>query len=377
MNEITPSATTVVEREDTQAPAPSGPTGTEVTTTPARSGRRGLRIGALALAGVLLLVAGFGLGRITADEAKGTAGPSTTVGSTTASTTPPGGDEPVAAVAAALLPATVQIETDSGLGSGFIYDSGGYILTAGHVVDGSGSVIVRLSDGTRVDGTVIGVDRSTDVAVVEIDHGGLQAAELALGVPLQVGQMAVAIGSPFGLDNTVTAGVVSSIGQPLQASTGAVQAMIQTDTPINPGSSGGPLANRDAQVIGINDAIFSRSGGNEGIGFAIPIDTAKQIADKLVADEPITRPILGVTGTDPAMGSSGALITGVVPDSAADRAGFEVGDLVVEAGGRPVTSFTDLAVVIGAHQPGDEVAFDLIRGGRPVEITATLGESTE
>jgi S1-C subfamily serine protease len=287
----------------------------------------------------------------------------------------PGVVEPVQAVAAALLPSTVQIETDAGLGSGFVYDTAGYIMTAGHVVDGSTSVSVRLSDGTQLPGKVVGNDPTTDVAVIKIEAEGLRAAPLAIGTPLEVGQMAVAIGSPFGLDNTVTAGVISSVGQPLPNSGGEFRGMIQTDAAINPGNSGGPLANRQAQVIGINDAIFSQSGGNDGIGFAIPIETAKKIADKLVAGEPIRRALLGVTGTDAGIGSSGALITGVVPGSAAAQADLEVGDLVIEADGHAVHRFADLASVVAAAQPGDRVSLQVLRGGEQVDVTVTLGEA--
>jgi len=338
--------------------------------TPQRSGGA-RRITAYLLAGLLLLGGGFGIGRL----AVGNTSPTTTTvaGTFTPSLQP--AVEPVAAVAAALLPATVQLETASGLGSGFIYDPAGYILTAAHVVDGSRSVTVRLADGTQQEGTVVGTHVDSDVAVVKIDHSGLEAARLATGVPLEVGQMAVAIGSPFGLDNTVTAGVVSSAAQALRGPNGSVQQMIQTDAAINPGNSGGPLANREAQVIGINDAIFSRSGGNEGVGFAIPIDTAKRIADQLVAGEPIKTAVLGVTGTDTTAGRPGALITGVIAGSAADRAGLLVGDLVVEVDGRPVQGITDLAANIASAQPEDHVTLEVIRGGQEIQIDAALGEA--
>jgi putative serine protease PepD len=357
---------------------PAASAGTEA----AKPRRSMKRIGAYLVGGLLLLAAGIGIGwNLAGDGDSATAAPPTSspapAGSEAATTpTLAVGDEPVHDVAAALLPSVVEIQTDAGLGSGFVYDTGGYILTAGHVVDGFESVSVRLSDGTRLQGTVVGTDPASDVAVIKIEHDGLVAAPLATGVPLDVGQMAVAIGSPFGLDNTVTAGVVSSIAEPLQSSAGAARSMIQTDAAINPGNSGGPLANRQAQVIGINDSIFTRSGGNDGVGFAIPIDTAKQVADKLVAGEPIKRALLGVNGTDTSEGTSGALITGVVPGSAAADAGILVGDLVVEADGRPVQGIADLSAIVGSAQPGDRMSLKLVRAGESIDLEATLGEAS-
>ena len=192
------------------------------------------------------------------------------------------GLEPVAAIAEAVGPAVVQIETTSGVGSGVIYDASGLILTAAHVVDGASVVLVRLSDGTAVQGTVVGAHAETDVAVVSIaGSADLPIAELAIGVDPDVGSLAVALGSPFGLDQTVTAGVVSAV-----RTVGGI-GMVQTDAAINPGNSGGPLVDRLGRIIGINDQIFTLGGANEGVGFAISIDIAVLVADQLVAGEEV------------------------------------------------------------------------------------------
>jgi putative serine protease PepD len=325
---------------------------------------------------VALAVASFGAGRLTVGESPSettvpTTTPTTPAQTATAPTLAPS-EEPVAAVAAALAPAIVQIQTDAGLGSGVIYDESGLILTAAHVVQGYDNVLIQLADGNRVEGTVAGVDTANDIAVVQISADGLVAAPLALDQPLQPGQMAIAIGSPFGLDQTVTAGVVSSISRAVTGPNGTVRELIQTDAPINPGNSGGALADRQGRVIGINDQIFSTSGGNEGVGFAIPISRAKEVADKLVAGEPIETAYLGVTGTDPSLGTAGALITGVQPDSPAADSGLAVGDLVVAVDGTPIQSFTELAAEIRSHEPGDQVALSVQRNGNTVQLSITL-----
>jgi putative serine protease PepD len=325
---------------------------------------------------VALSAVSFSVGRITTEgeEASSTTAPTTTStesgGPETMLISP---EEPVAAVAAALTPSMVQIQTDLGLGSGVIFDAGGLILTAAHVVGSSDRVLVQLADGSKVDGTVVGADSNSDVAVVRVEAPGLVAAPLAIDEELLPGQMAIAIGSPFGLDQTVTAGVISSVSRSVVGSDGSVRELIQTDAPINPGNSGGALADRQARVIGINDQIFSRSGGNEGVGFAIPISYAREIADRLVAGESIETATLGVTGTDPSIGTAGGLITGVQPGSPAVAAGLAVGDLVTAVDGAPIQSFTDLAAEIRTHQPGDAIHLTVVRLGTEVELEATLG----
>jgi S1-C subfamily serine protease len=344
--------------------------------------RRGLRprmIGATVVLGAAVIgLAGFFVGRATGNDAGSQAGaPTTTTVTTTSSATPDvpaGTSEPVAAVARALAPSVVQIETRVGLGSGVVYDADeSLILTAAHVVAGADQVQVVLADGTRLAGTVLGIDDGTDVGVVQVDGAGLAAAPLAEGIPAEVGQMAVAIGSPFGLEGTVTAGIVSSEARAVTGPDGRTRTLIQTDAAINPGNSGGALADRHGRVIGINDFIVSLSGGNEGIGFAIPIDVALRAARSIVAGEPMAAGYLGVTGTDPTSGRSGALITGVSEPSPAATAGLQVGDLVVAIDGSPVSSIADLAAAVQAESPGTVVTLDVVRGTETIGLAVELG----
>jgi S1-C subfamily serine protease len=282
------------------------------------------------------------------------------------------GEEPVAAVAKALLPTVVQLETDQGLGSGVIYDKNGYILTAAHVVEGASQVTVRLADGTKLSGRVLGTDSGTDIGVVKVDRNDLQPAALALKVPLEVGQTAVAIGSPFGLEGSVTSGVVSAVNRSLPTQDGAVFEVLQTDAPINPGNSGGALADRQGRVIGINDSIRSESGGNEGVGFAIPIDIAAASAARIVQGKSAESGYLGVSGTDPTLGQAGALVNEVVDGGPASKAGLQVGDLVVSVNGKQVQSMDDLAAQIRILGPGQKVELGIVRDGKQQTITATL-----
>lgn len=297
----------------------------------------------------------------------------TTPGSSVSPSTLPQQEEPVAAVASSLLPTVVQIQSTAGLGSGVIYDANGLILTAGHVVGNDRQVDIRLADGDQLTGEVVGSDPNSDIAVISIDRSGLPVAPLALDAQLEVGQTAVALGSPYGLEQTVTAGVVSATDRAVVGSDGRVRNAIQTDAPINPGNSGGPLANLQGQVIGINDAIFSRSGGNEGVGFAVPIAIAKDVADLLVADEPIETAFLGISGTEPTQGEAGVLVTGVVAGSPADAAGIRVGDLITSIDGEQVETMVDLAAEVRSHRPGDQVTLHINRADGQLDLEATLG----
>ncbi len=348
------------------------PAAAEAPSAPRR--RRGWRMAAVALLVAVVGVGAFFLGRWAGSNGSEAAPEvSTTAAATTA--TIGASEEPVADVAAALSPSVVQVETRNGVGSGVIIRPDGYILTAAHVVAGSREVTVRLADGTRLDGTLVGADPNSDVAVVRVEESGLPAAATTTGI--RVGQMAIAIGSPWGLDQTVTSGVVSSAARTVVGSDGVPRTMIQTDAPINPGNSGGALADRHARVIGINSAIYSSSGGSDGVGFAIPIDTALSVADRLIAGEEIRTALLGVEGTDPVTGPLGALITGVVPDSPADEAGLRVGDLITAFDGRTIQSFADLGAAVRAAAPGDTVTLAVTRQGEEITIPVTLGERTD
>jgi S1-C subfamily serine protease len=337
--------------------------------------RRNLsRLLAAVLAVVLLLGVGYGVGHLR-DRGSGGASVSGASPGTPVAVAPSqikSGDEPVAAVAKALLPTVVQLETDQGLGSGVIYDKNGYILTAAHVVEGASQVTVRLADGTKLSGRVLGTDSGTDIGVVKVDRNDLQPAALALKVPLEVGQTAVAIGSPFGLEGSVTSGVVSAVNRSLPTQDGAVFEVLQTDAPINPGNSGGALADRQGRVIGINDSIRSESGGNEGVGFAIPIDIAAASAARIVQGKSAESGYLGVSGTDPTLGQAGALVNEVVDGGPASKAGLQVGDLVVSVNGKQVQSMDDLAAQIRILGPGQKVELGIVRDGKQQTITATL-----
>lgn len=280
--------------------------------------------------------------------------------------------EPVEAVAKVLSPAVVQIETDQGLGSGFIYDTDGHILTAYHVVSGSQQVQVRTAEGDPVTGKVVGSDPESDVAVVKIDgRKDLPVAQLATGEKVQVGQMAVAIGSPFGLDQTVTSGIVSAVGRSMNTPGGAIP-MIQTDAPINPGNSGGALADRQGRVIGINDSIESDSGVNAGVGFAIPVDTAKTVADRIVSGKSARTAVLGVSASDPS-NADGALVVGITAGSPAAKAGLAKGDVVIALDDRVINSSVDLTATVRSHQPGDDITLKVKRNGQKHDVKVTLG----
>jgi putative serine protease PepD len=333
-----------------------------------------------AVVAVAVAAGGYGAGRLT-DDGDGTSGPPIAATPVSTDTADPSSDEPVAAVAEALSPAVVQIETARGLGSGIIYDDDGHILTAAHVLEGAGDrVTVRLADGTAHEGTVLGADATTDVGVVRIDpddvDGDLQPATLATGIDLEVGQLAVAIGSPFGLDQTVTAGIVSALDRPMQTANGAI-AMIQTDAPINPGNSGGALADREGRVIGINDAIESSSGTNAGVGFAIPIEIAKAVADKIVAGDPVTFAYLGVSTQDAGAGvvGTGAIVAQVVDGGPAQDGGLQVGDTITAFDGSSVAGSLDLGAAVRSRQPGDRIDLTVERDDRTETVTVTLGST--
>jgi putative serine protease PepD len=335
-------------------------------------GRRPSRWLAAVVAGVVLLASGYGISQALDDDTPTGAGIPTGAPAPVAAAPTPSGEEPAAAVAKALLPTVVEIRHSNGLGSGFVYDRNGYIMTAAHVVQGVDEVDVRLYDGTKLTGRVVGADELNDVAVVKVDRTGLAAAPLAVGQAVQVGQLAVAIGSPFGLNETVTAGIVSATDRVLQDG----REVIQTDAPINPGNSGGLLADRRGRVIGINDAIRpgDNSDGNVGIGFAIPIDLAARSAAAIVQGKQIQTGYLGVSMADPTGGQDGALVQEVASGSPAAQAGLRAGDLVTAVDGQAVQSSGEMVARIRGHKPGDKVTITVRRDGNQTTVSATLGE---
>ena len=335
--------------------------------------RRPSRWLAAVVAGVVLLASGYGISQALDNDTPTGAGIPTGSPAPVAASPIPSGEEPAAAVAKALLPTVVEIRHSNGLGSGFVYDRNGYILTAAHVVQGVDEVDVRLYDGTKLTGKVVGTDEVNDVAVVKVDRTGLPAAPLAVGQTIQVGQLAVAIGSPFGLNETVTAGIVSATDRVLEDG----REVIQTDAPINPGNSGGLLADRRGRVIGINDAIRpgDNSDGNVGIGFAVPIDIAARSAAAIVQGKQLKTGYLGVSVDDAAAtGQDGAIVREVASGSPAAKAGLQVGDLVTAVDGKAVQDAGEMVASIRSHKPGDKVTITVNRNGNQTTISATLTE---
>ncbi len=281
------------------------------------------------------------------------------------------GEEPIADAADVILPSVVHIQTSSGLGSGVIYDSSGLIMTAAHVVGDDETVSIRFANGEQITGTVVGAVAEVDIAVIQVDKTGIPAAVFTLEKP-RVGQLAVAIGSPWGLESTVTAGIVSAIDQ-TNCGFASCVSMVQTDAAINPGNSGGPLVDRNGQVVGINVSIFTESGANDGVGFAVPAKIAMDYADSIVSGESIETAFLGVTGEFVSEGQAGALITEVIPGTAAEEAEIEVGDVVIAIDGVEIQGIDDLAAQVRAHRPGEVVDLVLIRDGEELVLVATLG----
>ena len=294
--------------------------------------------------------------------------------------------EPVTAVALAVSPSVVRIDTSTGTGSGIILDSSGRVVTNAHVVNGASTVEIRLADGTRAEGTVLGSDPNVDIAIVQIDGEVLfEEADFALSDTVQVGQLAVAIGSPFGLEQSVTAGIVSAVNRAVPHAnvidgSSTIVEMIQTDAPINPGNSGGALADRQGRVVGMNTSIRTDGivSGNLGVGFAIPSDTILLVADRIVNGESLDVGFLGVSGQNPALGRAGALIVDVVEGSPAWDGGLMPGDLVVSVDGSPILGMSELAAKIRISSPGTEVEIGVIRNGQEAffkVILGTLGSS--
>jgi S1-C subfamily serine protease len=345
---------------------------------------RGILLGLLL--GAIIGAFAFGLGRLTAPDDAPSAASLTqvTVPSTSlvGNTSPPpvatvpqadGAVEPVVAAAAVVTPAVVQLNTTLGTGSGVIYSAEGYILTAAHVVGNATNVSVRFADGSRTTGSVVGADETTDVAVVMIDPAEVPAvAVLGTGLELSVGQTAVAVGSPFELDQTVTSGIISAVDRIVGADR---ISMVQTDAAINPGNSGGPLVDLKGRVLGINDVIFTNSGDNAGVGFAISIDLAKIVADQITAGEPVSTALLGVSVGASTEGDAGGLVSEVSPDSAADLAGIEVGDLIIAFDGDPLRGPSELRAEVITRAPGTEVDIVLIRDGEQLTIRVVLGSA--
>ena len=316
---------------------------------------------------------GFGVRSLMIDDSTVVARPSSISNAAAGATaTIDPGLEPVAAVAATVSPSVVQIETSGGLGSGVVYASG-LVMTNAHVVGTAKQVTVRDANGKSVKGEVLGADTGTDIAVVRATGLNAPVATLADSLP-KVGQITVAIGSPYGLSQTVTSGIVSAVNRPVDNDKGVVVSMIQTDASINPGNSGGALANIKGQIIGINTAIFSQTGENTGIGFAIPITTAKRTADKIASGQSTAKAGLGLSGpSSTPNGDAGAYVQSVTSGGAADKAGIKAGDIITGIDGTQIRSFDELRGVVSSYSPGDKVVVTVTRDGQPKDVTVTLG----
>jgi serine protease Do len=268
-----------------------------------------------------------------------------------------------------------------GVGSGFIVSADGYILTNAHVVDDATEVTVKLTDDREFQAKVIGVDRRTDVALVKIDARNLPTVRIGDASKAKVGEWVAAIGSPFGLENTVTAGIISAKSRSLPD--GTYVPFIQTDVAINPGNSGGPLFNMAGEVIGVNSQIYSRTGGYMGLSFAVPIDVAMKVKGDLQQYGRVSRGRLGVTiqGVSHELADSfglkkaqGALVSAVEPLSPADRAGIRAGDIILAVDGHAIENSIDLPRVIGESRPGTTVSIRVWRQSAALELRASLGE---
>ncbi|MDX9911699.1 MAG: trypsin-like peptidase domain-containing protein [Phycisphaerales bacterium] len=275
----------------------------------------------------------------------------------------------------------------SGLGSGVVISADGYILTNNHVVEDATQLVAVTADGVERPASIIGADPATDVAVIKIDATGLTAAEFADSDQLRIGQWIIAAGSPFGLSNTVTAGIISAKGR-----TGLGGRMdgdryedfLQTDAAINPGNSGGPMVDLDGRIVGINTAIFSRSGGSNGIGFAIPSNIAHNVANALIQTGRVSRGYHGIEmqthSPDRARDlgiASGVLVARVADDTPAQRAGLRTGDVILRLDDRPTPDDTRLRNAIALRTPGQDVTLDVLRDGQTVSLRASLADLGE
>ncbi len=267
------------------------------------------------------------------------------------------------------------------LGSGFIISADGYILTNAHVVNDADEVIVKLTDRREFKARIIGIDRRSDVSLLKIEANNLPRVTLGDPSQLRVGEWVVAIGSPFGLENTVTAGIVSAKGRALPQEN--YVPFIQTDVAINPGNSGGPLFNLKGEVVGINSQIYSRSGGYMGLSFAIPIDVAMEVQNQLKAGGKVTRGWLGIQIQEITKelaesfgmrSTNGALVASVEKGAPAEKSGLEAGDVILKFDGKPIVTSSDLPRVVGATRPGREVTVEVLRRGSVRNLSVSVGE---
>jgi putative serine protease PepD len=366
---------------NTAVPTPSGP-------------RRRRPVSQVVVAAVIAAVVagagGVGAGYALLDHTSGSS--QLTVAPATGQIAPAAGT--VAGAAAAVLPSTVDIQVTlaqgTAEGSGVILTADGDVLTNNHVIDGAtGPITVTMSDGSQHTATVVGASPSYDLAVIKLDGvSGLTPATLGSSADLQVGQEVVAIGSPQGLEGTVTSGIVSALDRTVAVQTEDGSAVVynglQTDASINPGNSGGPLVDLQGHVVGIDSAEATTGSSNSatqsgsvGLGFAIPVDQAKRVAQELMAGGTATKPTLGVTGSATATTEEGAQLASVVAGSPAAQAGLAAGDVITAVNGTKVEDFADLIARIGAQTPGGQVTLTVGTGGSSHQVTVTLGSTPD
>ena len=286
------------------------------------------------------------------------------------------------------------MQVPKGTGSGFIWDDRGHVVTNFHVIQGGSGARVTLSDQTTWQAALVGAFPDRDLAVLRIDAPKEKLKAIAVGTSkdLQVGQKVYAIGNPFGLDQTLTTGVISALNREIQSETQrTIHGVIQTDAAINPGNSGGPLLDSAGRLIGINTAIFSPSGAFAGIGFAIPVDEVNRIVPRLIRDGKFVRPVLGIQAAPPQFSAAlgiqkGVAVLGVLPRSPAEAAGIRpfqrgaageviAGDVITAIDGKPVANLDELLDALESHRPGDTVALTLLRGEKSIEMKVQLGTS--
>jgi S1-C subfamily serine protease len=341
-----------------------------------------------AVVGVLAVAGAFDDDDTPAETATATA---TATPAPSTSTTSRGSPSGVADLYARVSPGVVFVQANSGRGqlpfpgggqaasgSGFVIDDQGHIVTNEHVVEGAEKFAVRFGEnGDPIDAKLLGADASVDLAVLKIDpndvDGGLHPLQLGASEDLRPGDPAVAIGSPFGLEGTVTTGVVSALGRTIQAPNGfSISNAVQTDAAINPGNSGGPLLDTQGRVIGVNSQIQTEGGNdNSGVGFAVPVDEIKRAIPVLQRGDDLEHAYLGISSGDAPSG--GAEVGGLVDGGPAERGGLREGDRIVEIGGQAVRDSDDVSAVVNAHQPGDEVPVVVVRDGERRTLTVKLG----
>ena len=278
------------------------------------------------------------------------------------------------------MPPQGEAPPQNGQGSGFIVSSDGLVVTNAHVVGNAGEITVKLVDRREFDAKVVGIDKQSDIAVLRIDAKNLPAVKIGDAKELKVGEWVIAIGSPFGFENTVTSGIVS--GKARSLPDGTYVPFIQTDVAVNPGNSGGPLFNMKGEVVGVNSQIFSRTGGYMGLSFAIPIDVAVNVKEQLVAHGTVTRGRIGVHIQEinqtlaQSFGmneSKGALVSKVEPGGPADKAGIRSGDVILSVDGESIDQMAELPTVIGSKKPGSKVSIDIWRDGKQKQIDIVIG----